>query len=383
MRRAETILAALLCVPALAQEIPPFTSAEQTLRVGEDESRIWWESREFDRALRNRGHLLGDAALDGYLQEIAESLYPEFRGIVRLRAVRDPQLNAFALPNGSLYIHIGLIGRADNEAQLATVIAHEAAHFVHRHGLRQRRSLKGSAAAASIAGLAGGIGGLLGQLAAISSVYGYSRDLEREADRQGFERLNAAGYSVAEGVKIFETLETEAKLLEIKEPYMFSSHPRMRERIESFRELSAKASSDGRTETARFLERAAPARIAWLEAELAWGRHKSLIHQLGREGAAERFPSWFEYYRGEALVLRGEAGDAQSAEAAFRRAIAAAPQFAPSYRSLGVLLMKRSDHGAAKAMLMRYLELAPDAADTAYVRGYLERIEAALREPGS
>lgn len=368
----------------LAAEIAPFASPEDTRTLGEDEQRVWSEAREFDRNVRNLGHLFGDAALDAYLQEIVDSLYPELRGILRVSAVRDPRLNAFALPNGSLYVHIGLIGRAENEAQIAAVVAHEAAHFVHRHGLRQRRSVKDAAAVSAVAGMIGGVAGLIGTLAAVSSAFGYSRDLEREADRQGFERMLLAGYSVREGAKIFEILEAESRLLEINEPFFFSSHPRLRERIESYRELAARdARADGRVDAERFLKGARAARIGWLEAELDRAQHKSVIHHLTRDGAGDRYPPYSSYYLAEAYRLRAEEGDEQKAEAACRQALAAAPEFAPPYRALGLLLLKRRDYLNAKSLFEQYLRLAPRASDRGYVESYLEQIEQAVKDQPS
>lgn len=377
--RAALLGLALVAVPAAAQDVAPFAAAEDTRRLDEEEHRVWYAAREFDRAVRLRGHLFGDEALDAYLQELADSLYPEFRGVLRVRAVRDPALNAFALPNGSLYIHIGLIGRMDNEAQLATVLAHECAHFVHRHGLRTQKNLKSSSAFAVGAAMLGGVGALLGNLAALSSIYGYSRELEREADARGFERLARSGYAASESTRAFEILETETRLLDVKAPFMFSSHPQLRERIQTFTELAAQAgAAGGRSEAGRFLARTAPARLAWMEAELARLEPRSLIHHLTRPGAEERYPARFRYYLGEAYRLRAAADDARLAEDAYRAALAAAPEFAPSHRALGVLHLKRGEHAAAREHFDAFLRLAPEAGEAGYVRDYLRQAERAL-----
>ena len=68
---------------------------------------------------------------------------------------------------------------------------------------------------------------------------------------------------------------------------------------------------------------------------------------------------------------RGEAGDAQKAEASYRKAIEAAPEFAPSYRALGIVLLKAGKNAEAAANFERYLALAPDAKDRKYVESYL------------
>ncbi len=265
------------------------------------------------------------------------------------------------------------------------VIAHEGAHFIQRHGLRQRQTIKSNTAFALGLGIAGGgVGSLLGNLAAVSSIYGYSRDMEREADRTGFERLMRAGYSAGEATRVFELLDAEAKLLDEKEPFMFSSHPRLQERIDSYREIAAQnAGGNGRTESERFLARTDSTRQAWLEAELGRAQYKSLIHHLSQASAHERFPPYCDYYLGEAYLLRAEADDNTRAQAAFDAAIAAAPDFAPSYRALGLLELKRGNRERARELLRAYLERAPQAGDAEYVKGYLEQIDRELAEKKS
>lgn len=77
----------------------------------------------------------------------------------------------------------------------------------------------------------------IGDLISLSSIYGYSKDLEREADAEGFQRLQAAGYDVSQAPVTFEFLLAEVEALEIDEPYFFSTHPALEERIKNFREL--------------------------------------------------------------------------------------------------------------------------------------------------
>ncbi len=369
--------AALTGAPAWGQAPPavqPFAAAADARQLADDEKRVWSEAGDYEKALRLRGELYGDATLDAYLQGIVDRLFPEFAGTLRIRLARSAQLNAFALPNGGLYLNLGLLARMENEAQLAAVLAHEGSHFVHRHGFQQRQNVKSSSALALVLGVAGGgLGSLVGNFAALASIYGYSKDLEREADRMGAARLARAGYALKEGVRVFEILDAEAKVLEVKEPFMFSSHPRLQERIDSFNEL-ARETADGRRDSEEFQARVLPVRLAWMEAELALAQHKSLIHVLSQEGAAARYTPRAGYYLGEAYLLRGGEGDGERAETALRQAIEALPEFAPSYRALGIALMKRQQYGEARRLFERYLALAPAAADAAYVKDYLQQV---------
>lgn len=86
------------------------------------------------------------------------------------------------------------------------------------------------------------------------------------------------------------------------------------------------------------------------------------------------YPPEAAYYLGEAYRQRGEAGDAALAEAEYRSALQATPQFAPPYRALGLLLYKRGDKAPAAPLMQRYLELAPDAPDRGHIEHYLKTL---------
>lgn len=143
---------------------------------------------------------------------------------VTVFGVRDPSINAFALPGGYIGIHSGLIVAAENEAQLASVVAHEIAHVYLRHvarGMTQstksRNIALASVAGALLAALAGsgdlamGVAAF-GQAAAVDQQLGFSRQAEQEADRAGFEMLVKAGFDPAGMVQMFSKLENAARL---------------------------------------------------------------------------------------------------------------------------------------------------------------------------
>ncbi|HVL75551.1 MAG TPA: M48 family metalloprotease, partial [Noviherbaspirillum sp.] len=371
-------------VVAQAEQLAPFTGVPAKEGLELEEQRIWDESVGFDRTLRRRGSLYGVAELDAYLQEVLDALYPEFKGAIRVRTVNNPDLNAFALPNGSIYVHLGMLARLENEAQLAAVLAHEGAHFAYRHGLQRIQSVKGGAAFALVVGMVGGVAGapdvgsLLGQVALYSSTYGFSREQEREADRVGFERMVAVGYEPIQGARVFELLRDEAALLEEMRPVMFSSHPKLEERIASFRELSSnhpEAANLTRTDVERFLSATALARADWLKQAFAFSRHKSIIHVLEQAGAAQRFPAHYPFYLAEAYRLRNGDGDAEKALLAYRLALERAPEFAPAYKSLGLVHMAAERKDEARAMFVQYLTLVPDADDAAFVTTYLQQLQ--------
>ena len=166
---------------------------------------------------------LDDPDLSHYLQQMADRLItanPD-RGEVRIDAfaLREPRINAFAMPGGFIGLHTGLITAAQTESELAGVVAHEIAHVTQRHIARgwvqqQQDSLiaLGALAAAVLAARASGSGQLpeaaavMGQAAAVNSSLRFSRDAEREADRVGFLMLEQAGYDPAGMAGFFSRL---------------------------------------------------------------------------------------------------------------------------------------------------------------------------------
>lgn len=153
-----------------------------------------------------------------------------------IRAVYDKKINAFSLPGGPLFINTGTIEAADNEAQLAGVIAHEMSHVVLRHMTNQatKRELVLLPAV-----LASGMAGhsLLGQLAQIgilftadSALLKFSRDDEAQADYNGAEMMADAGYNPIEMARFFEKLEETSGRAAAIEQFL-SDHPNPGNRI--------------------------------------------------------------------------------------------------------------------------------------------------------
>lgn len=142
MKRALTLL--LVCTLAAPVEagVMPWVNASSVSERAPEETSLWHEADEFDQALARASKINSDPALTVYLQGIMDRLYPEFKGRLRVHLLNAQHINAFALPNGSVYVNAGLIARFQNEAQLATVMAHEGAHFTHRHSLQQAEQAK-------------------------------------------------------------------------------------------------------------------------------------------------------------------------------------------------------------------------------------------------
>jgi hypothetical protein len=161
--------------------------------------------------------IVSDSQLNDYISRLGQRLAghaPCEKFPYNFHVVQNKDLNAFALPGGPIYIHTAIITAAENEAQLAGVLAHEISHVALRHSTNQASKAMLARAPLSILGGLFGSGSLGGTLTQLGIAFGvnsaflkFSRDAERQADRQGAQILYDAGYDPREMAKFFETME--------------------------------------------------------------------------------------------------------------------------------------------------------------------------------
>ena len=146
----------------------------------------------------------------------------------QFHVLRDPIPNAFALANGSIYVNTGLLAVLENEAQLASVLAHEETHVLNRHAYLENRSYRKKALAANIlSGVA--VVGVVAPAILLSTVYGYSRELEKEADLHAVGAINDANYSTEEMIAAFKLLDSSHEV-DLSQSF-YQDHPKLRDRI--------------------------------------------------------------------------------------------------------------------------------------------------------
>ena len=155
------------------------------------------------------------------------------------KVVNDKSINAFALPGGPTFTHTGLIAAADNESQIAGVLAHEISHVVLRHGTSNVSKANLLQIPAMLGGALGG-GGMLGQLAQLGVGLGanslmlkFSRNAESDADMLGTRIMHTVGYNPIEMARFFEKLEAESGGKEGKMAQFFSDHPNPGNRVKA------------------------------------------------------------------------------------------------------------------------------------------------------
>jgi predicted Zn-dependent protease len=230
--------------------------------------------RQAQQQIRAEVPQLNDGAVNSHVSSIGRRLaahatgprYPYSFSVANYR-----EINAFALPGGPVWVHRGAIAAAQNEAQLASVLAHEVAHIAQRHAADQ--ITKGLVAN----GLLGLLGAVLGndggaraaQVAAQVLAGGYmlkfSRDDEREADRVGARIMRQAGWDAREMIAFMEILRRQQGRDPNSVEVFLSSHPAASDRAARLRSELGNASG-GRRDSEQFqqmrarLSRMAPAR---------------------------------------------------------------------------------------------------------------------------
>lgn len=200
----------------------------------------WQLGQQLSRDLERRLPIVHDAEAEAYVNLIGQRLAAQtyYRALPwRFHIVADPQFNAFNVPGGHIYIHTGLIKGADNVAELASVIAHELAHGVARHGTENLTKQYGFSI---VAGLVLGNNPaiyqqLLAQIIGGGLFAKYSRDAEREADRLGLLAMYEAGYDPTGAVTMFQELMAARRSSPGGVEKFFSSHPLTEERIANAR----------------------------------------------------------------------------------------------------------------------------------------------------
>jgi beta-barrel assembly-enhancing protease len=434
-----SLLLSSLPVGVRAQQIPatpPQTRVEQSsssqkFDFGEVDKDLLHEIKLLDERFEKEGVVYHDPRLDTYLTRVGTAVVADkkLENVEwKFRALRDPVPNAFALPNGSIYINTGLLALLDDENQLAAILAHEVMHVSYRHTYLRNRSMRKKMLAINIintigtwtpagspAGIAINIIATISPFMLALSVLGYSRDQEKEADLEGLKAATAAGF-VPEGMpSSFKSLQQDLEGEQLNSFY--SDHPKLTERIvytSSCIATDARKLSDDEAKTAKEDYLAVMEAVDRHNVELAIneGRFRSAVfisqklvnlrpessenvfylaesyRTLGprnaeltaqqqtsgakKKAAKTREKRTLEEQEAELLTKpEGQAAwkaNSEKAESLYLRALDLNRLNARARRGLGMLYEKLNRKQDAASEYAKYLELAPNAIDTERIR---------------
>jgi len=425
---------------APVEATPP--PVREEFKFGEVDLEVLEQADLLDVRLERDGLVLADESANAYLRRVGQSLIPRGLELERVswkfRALRDPQPNAFALPNGSIYVTTGLMTLVDNESQLAAIIAHELTHVMRRHTYVANRSNRKKFLTMNVMAAVGAYapGGVVGAVITavttvapfimMATIYGYSRDLEREADLKGIDMMISAEYSPEEMVNVMKLLDKDIEGENIR--LFYNDHPSLDERIKYLSSyLGARADKvtqqmELNRERAAYFRNMEPIMRHDLQLALNAGRARSAVYLAQRlvdfHGDSENLFWLAESYRTlgprapqltekeltnsakkdaskkrekrtleeeERELLATPAGQdnwqkhQRMAEELYQRSLNAEKPVPAAHRGLGMLYEKLGRGNNAAAEYEKYLELSPSAMDRVRIQKRIEALKEKLK----
>jgi beta-barrel assembly-enhancing protease len=386
------------CSTAPLHDMQPGTRPEES----SDEAGLWAALDQAELALQKSPLRIHDPALNAYVKDLVCRMAGPHCGDIRVYLIRRPYFNASMAPNGVMQVWSGALLRAENEAQLAFVLGHEIGHYLHQHSIKQWRRQKAIADTLSILQLLVARSGSanagdafdLTTIAAYASLFKYSRDAEREADRHGFESSVMRDYDAAQSWLLWQGLLAEENARDRRKPSsIFATHPASEERLTTLRLASESFGGAGKeTGEADYLRSTAPYFAQWLGDELQRRHFPQTLVLLQRLGSRSEggHRALIDYYVGELFRRRRAPGDDKRAIDAYNDCLAVDGCPAQAHRDIGYVFRSQTlepktarfmaDAPAVPMALTafrRYLQRVPDADDAATIKLYIQQLEAA------
>ena len=417
------LVLAILAVPPVRAETPEdvVLGIYGPLPLKEREEPVLQTARESEALFVRRGHRLRSLELEALVERVGRPLAPEPTDPYieyRFFVFDDPLPNAFALPDGQIYINSGMLALLYTEAQLAALLAHEIAHTAGHHGILDFRKTRKKLIGATLLPMGGYF--------FVRSIYGYNRQLEAEADQRAFDSLLEHGYDVRGLSELFEILGRDIEGDRPETPTKWSTHPEMEARAEQTRmrilalspevDLAVfKTGEDGfralvrpvtfptveglirsdyprrAVDMARHLvseEETNPRAYSLLgDALLALGartEHADLTDKEKKQGAKLRSKlTREEMARKRVESPEGAALMRHNLDAARRAYLQALelPDHTPEvYRGLGYALESLGEWAEAGRSFLTYLRLSPEASDKKVILNHMKVITAQLKQ---
>jgi predicted Zn-dependent protease len=357
---------------------PQETPSIETIEAG-----LWMQMNNYEEKLKTSGSRVKDKNLEKYLKNILCNLTPDYCKDIRVYIQDMPYFNAFMAPNGMMVVWTGLLLRAQNEAQVAAVIGHEAGHYIKRHSLKAWLDAKSRTDLMALLAIGLSVGGVpsggdifnLTQLFQVGFMAKHSRDNEREADKIGLDFLIKAEYDPKEAPKIWENIIKEMELGEVKKPLAFlASHPAPEERIENLKKQTQKYEKiENKKNKEKLKKRTSSYLKKWIKDEI---RLKNKVEQtefildLVYEDSENEY--LLKFYKGEIYRLRTDVeNNYQKATDLYKESIKLKEDFPDAYRELGLLQFKTGKDNEAKKNLQNYLKHAKNPKDKSIIESYL------------
>lgn len=386
LRTLTAAVALAVATPAAAVGLPDLGDVSQATFTPLLERRL---GERIMREIRTHPQFFDDPEAVDYVNALGDRLVArstDTRQKFDFFLIRDPQINAFAMPGGYIGLHTGLLLAAQSESEVASVVAHEIAHVTQRHIARMVAQQDGnqllSIAALAVAILASRTSGDAAQAAAafgtasvVQSQLNFTRDNEREADRVGLQILEGAGFDPRAMPSFFERLQRATRLYEGNAPSYLRTHPLTFERIADvqnrvetlpYRQVpdsldfqlvraKLKATLDPVREARAFFEESLSERKFLSETASRYGLARTLLRAKDFAGARREYAALRPTGGANAMIallgcdIEVATGNAPAAAACYRSGLQAFPHHrALIYGEIDLLLDTRQAEAALK-----------------------------------
>ncbi|MEZ5305817.1 MAG: M48 family metalloprotease [Pyrinomonadaceae bacterium] len=241
---------------ALSKDEDPSQIGKREINGGFDKITGWFGGsrekeieigRQLSIQVEQQAKMVDDPKINEYVNRVGQNivLNSDAKIPFTIRVIDSDEVNAFALPGGYFYVNKGLIVAADNEAELAGVMAHEVAHVAARHAMENagKGTLLNYGLIAGIIFSGGITSAILQNTAGLGQAlafFRFSRGAEEEADRLGVQYLYAAGYDPNGMATMFEKLASKNQKKQSTLSKLFSSHPQSVDRRDASLKLVAR-----------------------------------------------------------------------------------------------------------------------------------------------
>lgn len=362
---------------------PPYAGVYEP--QGVDERGLWMEIDEIERHLRDSPALVRDPQLTTFVRSVlCKTVGFDRCEAARIYIINEAVPNAGMYPNGLMVLNTGFLARLHSEAELATIVGHEFAHFERRHGLNGFRKRRTGSDISSWIALAGGVTGQPTsglQNTIIADYFSFSRAQETEADLLAAAYIQSSPYNLR-GAEVWkrlmeeeDALRAERRLRRIKRfyPGVTDSHPTDAQRLLYFSVLEKEAvnqEGDDGADTYRQVTRSILPDL--FEGLIKSNQFSSADYVIRSRGDSLGWDGQLLSIRAELYRLRANPRDLVTARQFFEKATGYPDAPAESWRGLGLTALRLGEVETGKAALSEYLKRAPAAKDAASIKLVLD-----------
>ncbi len=328
-----------------------------------DEKRI---GRSYMRQIRTHLPLVRDPEINHYVQRLGKKLVSSQPGInaddFTFFIVDNHEINAFALPGGFIGINSGLITAAANESQLASVMAHEAAHVMQRHiarlhasqgnqGVKTAAAIMAAILISQTSAEAGQAALLTGLAASRQSAINFTRSNEYDADRLGIKLLSDANYNPRGMVDFFEVLRKRTALNITEQLEFLRTHPLTNNRISEARNNAE------RLENPVGIQDSTDFQFQQMKMRVAHSDNPQIMLRALKNGHISNSESTRLYGQ---ILLHLDAGSAGQAKALAEQLLFIQPYNSAAKLAAARVALQTNDYDRAESLLKSISDIQPD-----------------------